>query len=395
MNLHRSTAWPLAWVALALVVYASLHPWFGWHWPVWAPMNWVLPSNKWETRSDMISNLLGYLPLGFLWCLAFLGSRWRPWYAAIAATAACSGLSYAMELIQFTLPGRVPSMSDWTLNSLGAGWGALTAMVVQAMGVVEWWQKWREKWLIPDAGIGLVLLWMWPLGLLYPLPLPLAQGQLLPTLQWWLVDVTANTSWQHWFLPAGDALDAMINARWVQQAMFASESSSVFWSQPVREGLIVTLGLLAPLAVACALTNRKSVRLVLMFATVVGGFLVNTLSAAMNFGPEHALVWLTPSIFAAWLAGSLLGAWLIERSRTVAGVAGLIVLLALIYFVHQLPADPYYADNLQTWERGRFIRFHGLSRWFGLLWPYVAILWFSGRLLVALPKRTKQQPTNP
>lgn len=392
MNLHRSIAWPLAWVALALVVYASLYPWSGWHWPVWAQMNWVLPTNRWETRSDMISNLLGYMPLGFLWCLAFLGSGWRVWPAAMVASAACSGLSYTLELIQFTLPGRVPSVSDWTLNSLGAGWGALTAMVVHAMGVIDWWHKWREKWFITDAGIGLVLLWMWPWGLLYPLPLPLAQGQLLPTLQWWLVDLTADTSWQHWFLPTGDALDAMINARWVSSATFLDDNQAAFWSRPVREILIVTLGLLSPLAVACALTNRKAMRLVLMAATVVGGFLINTLSAAMNFGPEHALVWLTPSIFAAWLLGSLLGALLIEQRRMVAGMIGLFVLMTLVWLVHQLPADPYYADNLQTWERGRFIRLHGLSRWFGLLWPYVAMLWLGGRLLGALPRHKKKSP---
>ena len=34
---------------------------------------------------------------------------------------------------------------------------------------------------------------------------------------------------------------------------------------------------------------------------------------------------------------------------------------------------------MQAWENGRFIRFHGLSRWFGILWPYVALAWLLGR----------------
>jgi hypothetical protein len=61
-------------------------------------------------------------------------------------------------------------------------------------------------------------------------------------------------------------------------------------------------------------------------------------------------------------------------------VVGLLALLALVWLVHQVPSDPYYAQNLQAWENGRFVRFHGLSRWFGLLWPYAAFVWLIGRL---------------
>jgi len=45
------------------------------------------------------------------------------------------------------------------------------------------------------------------------------------------------------------------------------------------------------------------------------------------------------------------------------------------------PPDPYYAQTLQAWENGRFIRFHGLSRWFGIVWPYVALVWLLARLM--------------
>jgi len=61
-------------------------------------------------------------------------------------------------------------------------------------------------------------------------------------------------------------------------------------------------------------------------------------------------------------------------------VLGVVAITALLLLVHQVPSDPYYAQTLQAWENGRFIRFHGLSRWFGLLWPFVALLWLAGRL---------------
>ena len=74
------------------------------------------------------------------------------------------------------------------------------------------------------------------------------------------------------------------------------------------------------------------------------------------------------------------GMLLVDRSRTACAALGVMVLLALIGLIHLAPPDPYYAQTLQAWEHGRFIRFHGLSRWFGVLWPYVALIWLLGRL---------------
>jgi hypothetical protein len=51
-----------------------------------------------------------------------------------------------------------------------------------------------------------------------------------------------------------------------------------------------------------------------------------------------------------------------------------------VVMVSQAPVDPYFADSLQAWEQGRFIRFHGLALWIGWLWPYAAMAWLLGRL---------------
>jgi len=55
-------------------------------------------------------------------------------------------------------------------------------------------------------------------------------------------------------------------------------------------------------------------------------------------------------------------------------------LTALVTFVAQAPSDPYFAQSLQLWEQGRFIRFHGAARWVGWLWPYAAIVYLLARL---------------
>jgi hypothetical protein len=55
-----------------------------------------------------------------------------------------------------------------------------------------------------------------------------------------------------------------------------------------------------------------------------------------------------------------------------------LVLLALMLhlsLLNQAPASAYFAQTLQTWEQGRFIRFNGLAQWLGWLWPYAVLLY--------------------
>ena len=58
----------------------------------------------------------------------------------------------------------------------------------------------------------------------------------------------------------------------------------------------------------------------------------------------------------------------------------LVALSALVALVAHAPADPYFAESLQAWEQGRFIRFHGAAQWVGWLWPYAALLYLLSRV---------------
>ncbi len=78
--------------------------------------------------------------------------------------------------------------------------------------------------------------------------------------------------------------------------------------------------------------------------------------------PQHALQALAIGTGAAMLLSFV--------PRRVAAGFGLIALTALVMLVAQAPADPYFAQSLQGWEQGRFIRFHGAAQWVGWLWPY-------------------------
>lgn len=371
MSLHRSSAWPLTWVAVALISYATLHPLSGWRWPESQVFHWVLPKLHNEARNDLVANILGYLPLGLILCLAHLRSGRGPLAASMLTLLAGAALSYTLELIQFGLPARVPSIADWLLNTLGMAWGTLAAVTIHALGLVDVWHRWRARWFIPQAGHGLALLWLWPLGLLFPPPLPLGEGQLMPHLRVALMEATQGTSLQAWVLPA----DPLMLWASIHSAVVASE-----WL-PLVEALTVAAGLLAPMCVACAVARRRALRLVLMSMLVVLAIGVTALSTALNFGPMHALTWLTLPSLTGLLLGAAGGVVLVDRRRTTCAALGVLVVLALVTLIHLAPPDPYYAQTLQAWENGRFVRLHGLSRWFGVLWPYVALAWFIGRLL--------------
>ena len=370
MSQHRSTAWPLTWVAIALIVYATLHPLSGWHWPDHQGFTLALPRLRHEVPSDLAANLLGYMPLGAMLCLAHLRSGRSAFAAALMTMAAGSALSYALEWTQYSLPTRVPSISDWMLNTLGTAWGALVAVTLHALGLVDVWHRLRQRWFIPQAGFGLALIWMWPLGLLFPPPLPLGEGQILPHVRTALVDFTSQTPWQRWLLP-DDPLSL-----WAITQPFMGHPDWVL----AREAITVALGLLAPMCVACTFARPRNTRLFLLTGAVVMGVGTTTLSTAMNFGPEHALTWMSLPTVVRLLCGSLAGGLLLDRSRTLCACLGVVVLGALIALIHQVSPDPYYALSLDAWSHGRFIRFHGLSRWFGVLWPYVAMAWLLARL---------------
>jgi hypothetical protein len=115
------------------------------------------------------------------------------------------------------------------------------------------------------------------------------------------------------------------------------------------------------------------------------GFAATTLSTALNFGPQHALAWSTNPALLAFGCGMLVAAILaIVPPRICAGL-GLVALTALVVLLAHAPTDPYFSQSLQSWEQGRFIRFHGAAQWVGWLWPYAALAYLLARVGASEP----------
>ena len=362
---QSSSAAPLAGVYAALVLYASLYPFSGWRWPPGPSLGALLalPWPPWRDPFDVWSNVLGYMPLGALLYVAQVRRGRAAWRAALRALAMASALSYLTEVIQQFLPGRVPSRVDWALNSAGAAAGAALAALLHALGLLQRWQATRGRWFLRDSAGGLSLLALWPIGLLFPTPVPLGVGHVARQLRGALADWLDGMAWTQ-------GLAAMLQApvTWVQPL------------PPLSDGLVQLLGVLAPCLVAFSVARRGWRRALLVLGLPVLGVAVTTLSTALSFGPANALAWVTPQTLPALLLGTLLAALsALLEPRAAAGL-GLAVLGALVVLVSQAPVDPYFASSLQSWEQGRFIRFNGLALWIGWLWPYAALVWLLSRL---------------
>lgn len=348
----QTSARPLAWLYAALIVYASLYPFGTWRnqeimpWAfLWAPR-----TPYWSTF-DVVSNLLGYAPLGFWIALARLRLghlKGAFWQGAVSGAA----LSFVMECLQSYLPMRVPSMADWLLNTAGAGLGASLAVALERRGVLMRYSAMRKRWFVPQTHGALPLLVTWPLALLFPLSIPLGLGHVQEKLEGWLASILVDTPWLSW-MPArqAEALPLM----------------------PATYTLCVALGLVLPVLLAYSVLPQRRMRLHALWLLHLAALLVTSLSGALTHGPLSAWAWLTPQSLWGLFLGLLLGLLASALSMRTCLVLLLVLVCVFLAMVNQAPANSYFDHNLKVWEQGRFIRFNGLAQWLGWLWPYALV----------------------
>jgi VanZ family protein len=352
---HRTSAWPLALTYTALIVFASLFPFDGWRAQGIDPLVFLLaplPPPYW-TGFDVTTNAVGYAPLGFLLVLAMLRSGWTR-SPVLLATMAGGLLSLLMEFAQIYLPRRVPSNLDLALNIAGCLGGALSAAMLERLGAIDRWSDFRGRWFVADASGAMVLLALWPWALLFPAAVPFGLGQVLERLEAALIELLADTPFLDWLPLRADALDPL---------------------SPGGELLCVVLGLLIPCLLGYCVIRQVWRRALFALGVVAIGVALTALSAALSWGPVHAWEWMAlPTRMGVW--GALALALLLLALPRRACAALLLVALAWhLALLNQAPTSAYFAQTLQIWEQGRFIRFYGLGQWLGWLWPYATLLY--------------------
>ncbi len=120
--------WSLLLGCVVLIVYGSLFPFTGWRVPAEFPWPFNLALYRDTPATDILTNLLLYVPLGVLLALG------RRWSAVPLVLLAGGSLSLGLETAQAFLPGRVTSLLDTALNVLGTGLGAVAILAVQQVG---------------------------------------------------------------------------------------------------------------------------------------------------------------------------------------------------------------------------------------------------------------------
>lgn len=355
--MFKTSAWPLALLYTALIVFASLFPFEGWREQGISP--WVfatapLPPPYW-TWFDVNINVVGYAPLGFLLALGGLRSGLHQWSIPVALLSG-SLLSLSMEFLQIYLPRRVPSNLDFVLNTLGVLVGATVASGLEWAGALDRWSVFRERWFGQQPQGGLVLVALWPVALLFPQVLPFGLGQVLERLDKTLDAWLEGTPFMDW-LPLREAPLVPL--------------------APSAEVLCVMLGLLAPCLLGYVLIADLRRRAIFVVVVAAAGLAATGLSSAMAYGPAYAWEWLTLATQVGVVAALVLAACALPVSRRWCAVLLMLVLMWQLNWLNQAPLNPYFAESLQSWEQGRFMRFYGLGQWLGWIWPYAVLAYVA------------------
>jgi VanZ like family len=81
---------------------------------------------NWEYVKDVLQNVAGFIPLGFVICAYLMSTRGRGRSIFLTIFAAAT-LSFMIEVLQAYIPRRVSGMTDIFTNTLGAALGAALA----------------------------------------------------------------------------------------------------------------------------------------------------------------------------------------------------------------------------------------------------------------------------
>ena len=152
---------------LLLIAYGSLYPFAGWRAPLKGIWTFLFaPWPRYVTRTDLITNVLAYIPLGYL-LTVWLRTHASRWQTVLYATLGGALYSLTMESLQAFLPGRIASNLDILTNVAGAFIGvALYRLLQNSKWPGRLLPMWREQRFAPGlwGDVGLLLLALWGLS---------------------------------------------------------------------------------------------------------------------------------------------------------------------------------------------------------------------------------------
>ena len=353
---------PLARILFAvfavLTVYASLYPMEGWRGTGVSPLAYLTaPWPRHITSFDIVVNVLGYIPFGFL-AAAALQPRVHGGRAFIVATASAAVLSLILEALQSYLPARFASNVDAVCNVLGAVLGAAAA-VRYAPRVFEegaFAQRRRRSFLQGGAiDLGLALMGLWLFIQLNPTSLLFGAGDLRELL-------------------------GAREPRGERPAFFITIEALTSAANLTAAGLLLS----------CLASSAASVRAQIV-TLVAAALVVRTAAFAILMRAENVLAWLTHGAQIGLAIGIALVLGAVALPRGLRMMFAALLLMAATVLVNLAPANPYLAASLKVWQQGHFLNFNGLTRLVSALWPFAA-LGYLMYLAGSRPRSPEQKP---
>ncbi|WP_250491707.1 VanZ family protein [Caballeronia sp. GAWG1-1] len=347
-----------------LVVYASLYPFSGWRTLGIGPFAFIAdPLPQYLTAFDVITNVLGYMPLGALIVLA-LYPRFRGSVAVCLALFGGALLSGAMEAIQTYLPTRVASNLDLAANAFGAlVGGVLIAPATSALLDRGWLRRIRFTWFERHAAYVIGLTALWPFAGMFPAPYLFGGGD-LPRALWDGLDPAMQ-----------DAILAWAPASWDLETW--SDRLGALLPDDAWEAIITSCNLYAALVLATLLTRERAPRIRLMLGLIIATLFAKAAATFLQSRAGLFYDWATDGALEGIAIGALAAVLSVALPRSLRAVLAGAALVAGLALVNLLPLNPYFDIVLADWRQGRYLHFNGLLHWLAWVWPYAALGWLA------------------
>jgi hypothetical protein len=291
----------------------------------------------------VILNVLAYLPVGLLLALALMPRLPR---AAAAATASLAGiaLSFAIEMIQVYLPGRIPSNIDLLCN----GAGAITGACLAALAGNRWLlsgelYRLRERWFHSGTPVDVCFL--------------------LLTL--WLV---TQLNAEIWLFGNGDVRNLLPGVSGM------GYSARAYLLTEAGVAALNFAGVALMLTAISRSMAGAAVSLAVLVAVALG---LKTLAAAVLFVPGNPLLWVTPGSIWGLCAGMALWAALLLAPKALQVATAATLLALAMALVNAAPENPYLSATLFVWQHGHYASLNQLTRLLSSGWSFAAIAFLA------------------
>ena len=362
---------PGAWAAwvLALAI-GSLFPITSWTARGLDPLAFLTePWPRWWTLSDVLLNVLAYVPFGLFGALATwptAGARRSIVWTLVAGFA----LSLSLEALQNWLPSRIPSRLDVLANGSGTLIGAVSGALLapRLIGQARL-NAWFGRWFAAGSYSGWLLLAAWVLSQLAPQSRLFGAGELqLP----WSDLGTLNP------MPELAGLTARLTPR-LDTGLTTGLTGLT--TAALLESLTVIAALVTVMLIVTRCTRSLAPR------AIIAGFVILTALAGRTvlvgtLMPEGATDhWASAGALGGLLCGALLAlgaSTLSERARRRALIAAVLTLLLTGPIKPELA---FQNSAAMAWSTGPWRNVAGFQHGIASLWPALVLVWGLRRRL--------------